>query len=61
MHPLAFTPSRWGVTEEAEEAEEIVKEKPNFGLTGALAKDSKTGNLSKGGTVFKYVSLILSA
>lgn len=45
--------SRWGKQEEAEEAGDPDKpvepvEKPNFGLSGALAKDRATGNVQNG-------------
>lgn len=39
----------WGKTEDAEEEEDVGPvEKPNFGLSGALAKDSETGNVLNG-------------
>lgn len=48
---------RWGKQEEKdvnEEEEELVEvEKPNFGLTGALAKDQTTGNMQNG-VVLKF-------
>uniref|UniRef100_A0AAV1UX96 FHA domain-containing protein n=1 Tax=Peronospora matthiolae TaxID=2874970 RepID=A0AAV1UX96_9STRA len=48
----------WGKQEEkdgkGEEEEELVEvEKPNFGLTGALAKDQTTGNMQNG-VVLKF-------
>ncbi|KAJ1434484.1 SMAD/FHA domain-containing protein [Ochromonadaceae sp. CCMP2298] len=53
----------WGKPEEnepEEEAEPIVKEKANFGLTGALAKDEVTGNIVKG-VVLKWSEPLDSA
>ena len=53
------TTERWGkeidnVSSDVEKAEEeVVKAKPNFGLTGALAKDERTGNIVNG-VVLKY-------
>jgi len=47
----------WGKREEkVEEAAEetVVKEKADFGLSGALAKDEKTGN-TRNGVVLKFV------
>ncbi|POM63903.1 Smad nuclear interacting protein 1 [Phytophthora palmivora] len=46
--------SRWGKKEDEEKEEEPVEvEKPNFGLTGALAKDQTTGN-TQNGVVLKF-------
>lgn len=40
---------KWGKQEEEEEEEKVEPvEKPNFGLTGALAKDQATGNMQNG-------------
>ncbi|CEG43793.1 Transcriptional regulator SNIP1, contains FHA domain [Plasmopara halstedii] len=40
---------QWGkVDDEVKEEEPIQIEKPNFGLTGALAKDQTTGNMQNG-------------
>eukprot|EP01035_Chromulina_nebulosa_P003182 gene3182-4330_t len=52
------TSEKWGkeednVQEGEEKEEEVVKAKPNFGLTGALAKDERTGNIVNG-VVLKY-------
>lgn len=45
---------RWGKQEDEEKEEEPVEvEKPNFGLTGALAKDQATGNMQNG-VVMKF-------
>ena len=47
----------WGKPEEDKKEEEddvVEKEKPNFGLSGALAKDDKTGNMRRG-HVLKFV------
>ncbi|CAH0514763.1 unnamed protein product [Peronospora belbahrii] len=45
---------QWGGKQEDEEKEEPVEvEKPNFGLTGALAKDQTTGN-TLNGVVIKF-------
>jgi len=45
---------RWGKQEDEEKEEEPVEvEKPNFGLTGALAKDQTTGN-TQNGVVMKF-------
>ncbi|ETV81186.1 hypothetical protein H257_05771 [Aphanomyces astaci] len=45
----------WGVAEVATDADAVpvVVQKPNFGLSGALAKDSATGNV-KNGIVMKW-------
>lgn len=53
------TSEKWGKEEDNVQAgeekgdEEVVKAKPNFGLTGALAKDERTGNIVNG-VVLKY-------
>ena len=52
------TSEKWGKEEDNvqaddEKEEEVVKAKPNFGLTGALAKDERTGNIVNG-VVLKY-------
>lgn len=43
---------RWGKQEEedaeADQEPELPVEKPNFGLSGALAKDQATGNVQNG-------------
>ncbi|KAG6606470.1 Smad nuclear-interacting protein 1 [Phytophthora cinnamomi] len=45
---------QWGKQEDEDEEEEPVEvEKPNFGLTGALAKDQATGNMQNG-VVMKF-------
>mmetsp|Transcript_14134 Transcript_14134/g.42751 ORF Transcript_14134/g.42751 Transcript_14134/m.42751 type:complete len:289 (-) Transcript_14134:43-909(-) len=45
----------WGKPEEDETEEEVVeKQKPDFGLSGALAKDEATGNTRRG-HVLKFV------
>ncbi|KAK1936575.1 Smad nuclear-interacting protein 1 [Phytophthora citrophthora] len=45
---------QWGKQEDEEKEEEPVEvEKPNFGLTGALAKDQTTGNMQNG-VVMKF-------
>ncbi|KAH7481714.1 hypothetical protein PRIC1_014808 [Phytophthora ramorum] len=45
---------QWGKQEDEEKEEEPVEvEKPNFGLTGALAKDQTTGNMQNG-VVLKF-------
>ncbi|CAH0486515.1 hypothetical protein KXD40_002396 [Peronospora effusa] len=43
----------WGKQEDEEKEESIEMEKPNFGLTGALAKDQTTGNMQNG-VVIKF-------
>lgn len=45
--------SEWGKQEddEGKEVKPALVEKPNFGLSGALAKDSRTGNVYKGVTL----------
>ncbi|KAG3005742.1 hypothetical protein JG687_00001484 [Phytophthora cactorum] len=45
---------QWGKQEDEEKEEDPVEvEKPNFGLTGALAKDQTTGNMQNG-VVMKF-------
>ena len=44
----------WGKVEETKMDKEIVKEKPNFGLSGALAQDLETGN-TREGIVLKFI------
>lgn len=48
---------KWGTEDDDKEInkdeEEVIKYKPNFGLTGALAKDERTGN-AVNGVVLKY-------
>lgn len=50
--PKEENPEIWGkitiVDEEETNNQNIVKEKANFGLTGALAKDTNTGNTIQG-------------
>ncbi|OQS06063.1 Smad nuclear interacting protein-like [Thraustotheca clavata] len=44
---------KWGQPEKEEEKEPVEVQKPNFGLSGALAKDSATGN-TRNGVVMKW-------
>ncbi|KAI9907824.1 hypothetical protein PsorP6_004810 [Peronosclerospora sorghi] len=44
---------RWGKKEDEKKEEPYEVEKPNFGLSGALAKDQMTGNLQNG-VVLKF-------
>lgn len=45
---------QWGKKEDdKKEEEQVDEEKPNFGLTGALAKDQMTGNMQNG-VVMKF-------
>lgn len=48
MYVWSVVASRWGKQEKEEKDEPIEVEKPNFGLTGALAKDQTTGNMQNG-------------
>lgn len=52
-NPSVLVFSEWGKQEddEGKEVKPALVEKPNFGLSGALAKDSKTGNVYKGVTL----------
>lgn len=60
MHPPNPKTSDWGkpAAEEEEDGEKkpLVVDRPNFGLTGALAKDTRTGNVYKG-VVLKVICL----